>query len=294
MRLIKELWSLLTGYSDRRHLGESRQSRPQRPSRPPDFRYKAISDPHARFIERLPLGFFVGSWHFALRLNSAGRVSMKISEALEPVEKSDPRSSESTAFSASQDLAEEFVREYLRSSVGMKVVASTWNAKVTFMRDMTIRHTFAAWLGQRGPLDKNGRLRKAMYCIGYAKDEYDSWFSCQNRTKNPSGRCHHHDGPDVKTLFNYETVTTYEQHEQWQEKYQTWADDRYRERNLQIEDERAQREKKWSPIASNLSYTATDRQIYFLLDLGVKPHDLEGIDRQQASIMIQDILDKME
>lgn len=43
---------------------------------------------------------------------------------------------------------------------------------------------------------------------------------------------------------------------------------------------------KWEAVARQIQYTATDRQIYFLLSLGVEPKDLQGITKSQASELI--------
>lgn len=133
----------------------------------------------------------------------------------------------------------------------------------------------AAWLHLRRFKAENDRLKKSIQCIGFMSRN----VQCANNTKSANGLCRHHDKPGQNNIWNCEWWSSLDEGDSHQRS---------------IEEERKRREEKWRKVAEKINYSATHRQIYFLLDLGVEPEQLEGITRGAASSMIHKRLDEKD
>ncbi len=134
---------------------------------------------------------------------------------------------------------------------------------------------FVVWQRLNGPQDKYGKLKDSIQCIGFNNGQ----VRCANMTKSVSGRCRHHTHADASTIWNTDWYSETEESLRVQKM-----------RSEHIERQRIERKLKWEAIAKNIVYTATDRQIYLLLDLGATPRRLNNIDKRGASLLIDKLL----
>lgn len=179
----------------------------------------------------------------------------------------------------------EFLRFYLELDVGPQIMLAASENLGDAEGLKTLAESFVAWLGLNEPRGEDGRLKKAVTCIGYRDpDEAQGRFvlqRCAQRTRNVTGLCRFHDDPHSYTLWNCDPQEVNPLLEKALNEKMEW-----------VNAERVRRESKWKRVASRITYTATDRQIYLLLDLGEEPAYLEGIDNRAASILIGVMLEE--
>jgi hypothetical protein len=196
-----------------------------------------------------------------------------------------------------------FLAYSLKTPFGPRLLTLGSNATVNKRRLFVFRAAMLSWVQLNGPRDKEGRLEKAVSCIHLITEQTQTQYrirGCSNRTKDPCGLCHHHNRPGALTLLNegvLEYISIVEASEaQWAAKAKEADEQRYAERRKRQEEldaERQRREDKWKSTAATIHYTATDRQIHLLLDLGAGVHELEGTTKEAATVMIDSILDKL-
>ena len=196
-----------------------------------------------------------------------------------------------------------FLAFYLKTAFGPRLLTFGSSETVKKQQRHLFRAAMLSWIQLNGPKDKDGRLARAVSCIHFITEQTQSQFrirGCSNQTKDPSGLCHYHNKPGVLTLLNegvlryIETVESGEAY--WTAKSEEASEQQraeQRKRQEALDAERQRREDKWKATAATVHYTATDCQIYLLLDLGVSAHELQGITKEAASAMIENILDKL-
>lgn len=165
-----------------------------------------------------------------------------------------------------------FLKFYVNTPVGPAMLRKK--------RTIEVEHSMAQWQLMNGPKAQDGKLKQAIPCGGFTLDGR----GCTKYTKHPSGLCPNHRKPGALTMWNHEWVSGETQRAQ--------AERERESRQAQIDGDRRRREAKWKSVAGKITYSATDRQIYLLLDLGVPPRELQGIDKQGASRLIDDLLKK--
>ena len=191
----------------------------------------------------------------------------------------------------------DFFKFFLRTPIGPMVLIFGPSEWVNLSSCELISKAFRAWRSVNGPRDKHGKLKDAMTCTAFRSAIGNEFATCTARTKDSSGLCHVHNGEFAKTIFNHNpvqkiaarlhamAVSDAELAKLTQQRVEEDAD-----RQAKIELDRLRREQKWKDVASTIKSTATNRQLYLLLDLGVAPEKLNGISVQDASMMIGELL----
>jgi len=270
------------------------------------------------FLHSLPIEFPIWGHCVRLRLRQGGQVGIKVSP-----ETDDNLMPASFEYPPDLPVDSQEILKFL----GFYVNTQVGPAMLTFdkqedefeyrLRLRIIHYSFVAWQERDVEQESNGRLKKPVLCIGYTKGSAQ-WANmgdpgaapslCGFRTRDPSGLCHRHNKPGARTLWNYEPfpdrARIRSRKADLEVLYHAWrqqeANRERREREKRVQEEgerqarleadRARRAREWKDVAARISYTATDRQIHFLLDLGAQPAQLEGIDTRQASDLIGRLL----
>jgi hypothetical protein len=197
--------------------------------------------------------------------------------------------------SATREEVRQFLHFYIKSAVGPSMFTFGRSGYRNRIRLQTVNESLDAWRAINGKRDKHGRLKQSVICICYTTSTDRS--RCANRTKDPLGLCHVHKNPDALTLWNHECFSArdaaYELLVQMANYFENQAGDISEEHTSQRLSNDAWGE-KWRPIVSTIRYTATDRQIFYLLELGANPNDLQGIDRDRAHALIEQLLEDHE
>lgn len=253
------------------------------------------------FYDSLPLEFAMCGWRVRLTARADGRVGFEILGEQNTTPKSfDVSDWKWMAFhrkghiTASRNELGPFFKFFLKCPIGTRVLTFGAHERVNEKRIKALTYSFDAWRRLGGPRDKGERLKEALYCIAYVETGYVAWDGCSNRTKDPSGLCHHHNHPGAKTLWNYDP---------FQQMDALWSDieegakeeaasrrDEGARQTEELDEERRRRKARWQDVAATLRYTATDRQVYFLLELGAAPSQLIGITKKEASLLIDKML----
>jgi uncharacterized Zn finger protein (UPF0148 family) len=98
--------------------------------------------------------------------------------------------------------------------------------------------------------------------------------------------------PTANEKSNRATTAPWEKEQESREAYwEQWGSEE-KQKRAQGEAEHARRAAQWRDVAQTVSCTATDRQVCFLLDLGVSPKRLQGITERQASELIDELLQR--
>ena len=195
---------------------------------------------------------------------------------------------------ASRDELKPFFKAYLKCPAGVSVLTFGERESVSAKRIRALTYSFDAWRRLSGPRGRDGRLKEALNCIAYVKVGDVHWDGCNNRTKETSGLCRHHNKPDAETLWNHDPFSPLEaawkKLDSFAQQIADQQDQDDARRAEELEEERARRKARWHRVAETIEYTATDRQIYFLLDLGADPQQLNRIGKEKASDLIDRLL----
>lgn len=204
---------------------------------------------------------------------------------------------------ATRDEVRAFLRFYLKTQIGPTILTFSQHGEINCHRLHVINMSLEAWRKISGPRDKSGRLKNSVRCIAWTEGEGPGGHVCGKFTKDPTGLCHLHNKPNARTLWTFDPfremdsrrdqikaasaiinaqAAVWEAHEKAREA----------EEKRQREADNAAWEAKWRPIATRIRHDATERQIFYLLELGAKPHELEGIDKRRASEMIDRLNDE--
>jgi len=263
------------------------------------------------FLKTLPLELPVLGQIIQLREREGGQLGVKVLPDPNPL---DPFKDcpgvvffGTPSLTLSRDEVLGFLAYYLKTPFGPRLLTMGSSETVNKQRRHVFRAAMLSWVQLNEPKDKDGRLAKAVTCIHFITEQTKSEFRigrCSKQTKDPSGLCHYHNKPGVPTLLNegiLKYIETLEGSETYwiakSEEASKKANEQERaerqKRQEALDAERQRREDKWKGTAATIQYTATDRQIYVLLDLGVSAHELQGITKEVASAMIHSILDKL-
>lgn len=192
-----------------------------------------------------------------------------------------------TMLSATSEEIEAFFRDYLKTEIGPILLKFRNDRSRAHERIQVIHHSLEAWLGVTAPCGNGGRLAKSVLCAEYCNPDRKAGRSeyvlCTNPTNNVSGLCDSHGDEHLNTLWNFDPLEANRAVAHSAALFEA-------ERENRLEPERARRQEKWEHVAAGISYTATDRQIYFLLDLGADPKQLNDIDKREASALIDELL----
>jgi len=208
------------------------------------------------FIEQLPMQFPVAGFMVSLRAIPGEKNRANV--AADSVRGDHPFTCSAPETTPAE--VEKFMTFYLRTPVSPIMLLKGEFAEINI--------SFAAWREMNGPRGKDGKLKDSMVCTGFMSAN----VRCAKPTKSPTGLCHHHSKPGAETIWNTEWFNTLaEEERQGDDASQSW-------------------EHTWRPVASQISHTAADRQIYYLLELGMKPGQLQGIDKKRASQLISGLV----
>jgi hypothetical protein len=263
------------------------------------------------FLKTLPLELPVLGQIIRLREREGRQIGVKVSQDPNPP---DPfKDCHGVVFlgtprlALSKDEVLGFLAHYLKTPFGPRLLTMGSSETVNKQRLNVFCAAMLSWVQLNDRKDQDGRLAKSVCCIHFITEQTKSVFRigrCSKQTKDPSGLCHYHNKPGAPTLLNegvlkyIETVEGSEAYwsaksEEASEKADEQQRAERRKRQEALDAERQRREDKWKGTAATIHYTATDRQIYLLLDLGESAQELQGITKEAASAMIDSILDKL-
>ncbi|MEX2138498.1 MAG: hypothetical protein WD894_04510 [Pirellulales bacterium] len=204
---------------------------------------------------------------------------------------------------ATRDEVRQFLRFYVKTQIGPAVLTFGRHDDVNRRRLGMVNRCLTAWRMITGPRDKNGRFKFGVRCIAWTECDVPRGHLCWNITKDPSALCHVHNKPSARTLWNFDPFLDEEATASYREaisaiesaqqaEWQVQENARVAEEQRQREADNAAWEAKWRPVAARIRHNATERQIFYLLELGAKPSELEGIDKRRASEMIDRLNDE--
>lgn len=283
---------------------------------------------HENFFAILPLELVMCGWQIRLSSRSAGSVRVEVLNEVDtrpssqptdisrvvPVAKFFHRGILETVqlvfdnnITGTPEELKAFFKSYLISPIGVRVLTFGSRDDISKRRLHVLRCAFETWRQISAARTKDGHLRAAVRCNAYTIEcsfkNYDVANHCSNRTKNSSGLCHLHQHA-VTTIWNYEPFSRIEAY--WdqtvievEEIVQSKREEAERQkaeaaqRLIELEKEREQRKTKWQHVAATFPFTATERQIYYLLDLGARPEQLRGITNAEASDLIKRMIGKV-
>lgn len=251
------------------------------------------------FYATLPSEFPVCGYTVRLACTDGG-ISIKVSQVrngdMQPDIWTEP-------VDATRDEVRQFLRFYVKTQIGPAVLTFGRHDDVNRRRLGMVNRCLTAWRMITGPRDKNGRFKFGVRCIAWTECDVPRGHLCWNITKDPSALCHVHNKPSARTLWNFDPFLDEEATASYREaisaiesaqqaEWQVQENARVAEEQRQREADNAAWEAKWRPVAARIRHNATERQIFYLLELGAKPSELEGIDKRRASEMIDRLNDE--